>query len=142
MSRQIRPVRTVVATLAGGVAGLLVLGAVGGLLIGPMMDLQGLATLAPPLMGGTVGAVLGASSGLAIALRDEPRRQQLITVLMVLLPVAALLGGAALDMIDVMAVHPLTLAVLLPALALLGRFFATRGDHDRAMRRAGITTGL
>lgn len=102
--------------------------------MGSMLDLQGLHTeLVIPIISGIVGTVLGASSGLAIAFGDEPRRRQLITVLMVLLPAAAVLGGAALDMIDLVVVHPLILAVLLPALALLGRFVATRGDHDHAM---------
>lgn len=131
MSREIRPVRTVAATLGGGVVGLLLLGAIVGYLIGPMLDLQGLATLLPPLLGGIVGAVLGASFGLAFAFRDEPRRPQLTTVLTVLLPASVLLAGAAGEVIDVMVVHPLALAVLLPLLALLGRFLATRGNHDR-----------
>lgn len=131
MSREIRPVRTVAATLGGGVVGLLLLGAIVGYLIGPMLDLQGLATLLPPLLGGIVGAVPGASFGLAFAFRDEPRRPQLTTVLTVLLPASVLLAGAAGEVIDVMVVHPLALAVLLPLLALLGRFLATRGNHDR-----------
>lgn len=134
MSPELRPIRTVAASLGGGVVGLLLVGAIVGYLIGPMLDLQGLATLLPPLLGGIVGAVLGASFGLAFAFRDEPRRQQQITVLTVLLPALVLLAGAAAEVIDVMVVHPLTLAVLLPALALLGRFLATRGErgeHDR-----------
>ncbi|MFO7777326.1 MAG: hypothetical protein R6V28_03130 [Nitriliruptoraceae bacterium] len=126
VSQEIRAVRTIGASLGGGVVGLVLLGAVVGYLIGPMLDLQGLATLLPPLLGGIVGAVLGASFGLAFAFRDEPRRQQLITVLTVLLPALVLLAGAAAEVVDVMVVHPLTLAVLLPILALLGRFLATR----------------
>ena len=131
MSPEIRPVRTVVGALGGGVVGLLLLGAVVGYLIGPMLDLEGLATLLPPLLGGIVGAVLGASFGLAFAFRDEPGRRQVITVLTVLLPALVLLAGAAAEVIDVMVVHPLALAVLLPTLALLGRFLATSGDQDR-----------
>jgi uncharacterized membrane protein YeaQ/YmgE (transglycosylase-associated protein family) len=132
-SPRIRAARTVAATLGGGVVGLLLLGAVAGYLIGPMLDLQGLATLLPPLVGGIVGAVLGASLGLAFAFRDEPGRRQLVTVLTVLLPASVLLAGAAAEVIDVMVVHPLTLAVLLPILALLGRGLATCGDHDRSV---------
>lgn len=110
------------------------LGAAGGYVIGPMLNLEGLhMELVIPIISGIVGIVLGASSGLAIAFRDEPRRRQLVTALMVLLPAAALLGGAALGMIALVLVHPLILAVLLPGLALLGRFVATRGDHDHAM---------
>jgi peptidoglycan/LPS O-acetylase OafA/YrhL len=131
MPPHIRPARTIAASLGGGVIGLLLLGAVMGYVIGPMLDLQGLATLLPPLLGGIVGAVLGASFGLAFAFRDEPRRRRLSTVLTVLLPASVLLAGAAAEVIDVMVVHPLTLAVLLPALALLGRFVGTRGNHDR-----------
>lgn len=109
---------------------MLVLGAVAGYVIGPMLELEGMAVLVPPLVGASVGAILGASCGLGIAFRDEPRRPRLIAVSTVLLPASALLAGAALDMIGVLVVHPLTLAVLLPALSLLGRFLATRRDPD------------
>lgn len=143
MSSEIRPIRTVVGTLGGGVVGLLLLGAIGGYLIGPMLDVEGLAGLLPPLIGGIVGAVLGASLGVAFAFRDEPARQQLLTVATVLLPGLVLLAGAAAELIDVVVVHPVTLAVLLPVLALLGRFLATRGTHrgphqdGRADQRSG-----
>ena len=129
MSSELRPLRTVVGTLGGGVVGLLLLGAVGGSIIGPMLDLEGLAGLLPPLIGGMVGAVLGASFGLWFAFRDEHARRQLLTVATVLVPGLVLLAAAGAELVDVMVVHPVTLAVLLPVLALLGRFLATRGTH-------------
>jgi hypothetical protein len=126
-------VRTVVASLLGGIVGMLVFGAVGGEVVLPLTDLEGLATLLPVLWSGIGGAILGACGGLAIAFRDEPPRNRVVTVLAVLVPAGLLVAGALLDVVDVMVVHPLVLVVLLPALALLGRSIAIRdrGRDDR-----------
>lgn len=126
MSRGIRPARTVGATLLGGLVGMIVLGAVG-ILIGRQLDLEGLATLLPVLWSAIVGILVGSAVALALAFRDEPTERRSVTVAVVLVPGALLFTGALVDVVDVMVVHPLTLAVLLPVLALLGRSIATRG---------------
>lgn len=92
----------------------------------PLTDLEGLATLLPVLWSGIGGAILGAAVGLAIAFRDEPLRDRVVTVMAVLVPAGLLFTGALLGVVDVMVVHPLVLVVLLPVLALVGRTIAVR----------------
>lgn len=129
MTHEMRPGRTVVATVVGGIVGLAVGVAVGGVVIEPMMDMQGLATLLPVLWSAIVGIVLGAGVALLIAFRDEPARVRAVTAGTVLVVGLALFVAAITDVVDVMVAHPITMAVVLPLAALLARRFVV-GTHE------------
>lgn len=126
MGHGLRPVRTAVATVLGCVAGAVAGIAVGDLLILPMVELEGFAEFLPVLWSVIVGSVLGAGIALVVAFRDEPARMRAVTaglvVVIGLVTVAAAFTGIA----DIMVVHPVTLVVALPVVALLGRLLAGR----------------
>ncbi len=126
--RELRPARTAVATVLGGVAGTVVGIAVGDLLILPMVDLEGFAEFLPVLWSAIVGSVLGAGIALVIAFRDEPARMRAVTAGMVVVFGLAMVAAAFSGVADIMVVHPVTLVVALPLLALLGRRLAGRTD--------------
>lgn len=126
MTHEMRPGRTVVATVVGGIVGLAVGVAVGGVVIEPMMDMQGLATLLPVLWSAIVGIVLGAGAALLVAFRDEPARARAVTAGTVVVAGLVMFIAALTDIVDVMVVHPVTMAVALPVVALLARLTVVR----------------
>lgn len=126
MPGELRSARTVVATLLGGIIGMGVGVAVGGVAIEPMMDVQGLAALLPVLWSSVVGIVLGAGMALVVAFRDEPAEARAVTAGAVLVAGLVLFVAALTDVVDVMVAHPVTMAVVLPVVALLARLLLVR----------------
>lgn len=123
MPQEMRPGRTVVATVVGGIVGLGVGVVVGDVVVEPMMDVEGLATLLPVLWSAIVGIVVGAGVALVVAFRDEPARPRAVTAGTVVAVGLAMFVAAITDVVDVMVAHPITLAVVLPLVALLARRF-------------------
>lgn len=114
------------ATVLGGIVGMAVGIAVGDLVIEPMMDVQGLATLLPVLWSAIVGIVLGSGIALVVAFRDEPARSRAVTAGTVVVVGLTMFIAALTDIADVMVAHPLTMAVALPVVALLARLLLVR----------------
>jgi hypothetical protein len=126
MPSELRPGRTVAATVLGGIVGAVVGVAVGNLVIEPVMDVQGLATLLPVLWSAIVGIVLGAGVALVVAFRDEVVRARAVTAGTVVVVGLMMFVAALTEVADVMVAHPLTMAVALPVVALLARLLARR----------------
>jgi hypothetical protein len=139
------PVRTVLSTAVGALAGaVLAFYAVGGLVSALMADAppssRGLAALGIGLITAALGSVAGAAVGVALGLRDvRGRGVTVATVLVGGLPVSALGAVGTLWLIDQLgflpdARHAIVLAavVFLPATALLGRWLAARKHRTAA----------
>jgi hypothetical protein len=99
---------------------------VGDVVIGPTMDVQGLATLLPVLWSAIVGIVLGAGVALLVAFRDEPARPRALTAGTVLVVGLAMFIAALTNIVGVIVAHPITMAVVLPLVALLARLMVVR----------------
>ncbi|MFP4148309.1 MAG: hypothetical protein ACLFV0_02360 [Nitriliruptoraceae bacterium] len=102
--------------------------AVGDVVIEPIMDVEGLATLLPVLWSAIVGIVVGAGVALVIAFRDEPARPRAVTAGTVVAVGTGMFLAAITDVVDVLVAHPITLAVVLPLVALLARLLVVRTD--------------
>ena len=126
MPSELRTGRTVVATVLGGIVGMGAGVAVGDVVTEPTMDVQGLATLLPVLWSAIVGIVLGAGVALLVAFRDEPARPRALTAGTVVVVGLAMFLAAFTDVVDVMVAHPVTMAVVLPLVALLARLMVVR----------------
>jgi hypothetical protein len=126
MPSELRPGRTVVTTVLGGIVGMGVGVVVGDVVIGPTMDVQGLATLLPVLWSAIVGIVLGAGVALLVAFRDEPARPRALTAGTVLVVGLAMFIAALTNIVGVIVAHPITMAVVLPLVALLARLMVVR----------------
>lgn len=141
--------RTLVATLLGGVVGGLALGAVVGYGLEAIDELRGasdaagatfrsLTILAVALMAAALGTFVGAAAALTYAFRDAPGRQRLVTALTVLVagPVLVALASIGFGQIDPdLSLPPVWVVVLLPTAALLGRWLATRTRVGRGAVR-------
>lgn len=128
--RGLYPVRTVLATVSGAVAGGVVAFYAGGVVSSDLISGGGMAVLAIGLLMAALGSVAGAAIAVGLALRNTPGRR--VTVMTVL--VGGLLGVAGSWLSNPAFAIPLA-AVVLPATALLGRWLATRkqadGGHER-----------
>lgn len=124
MPTQMRPVRAVLAALAGGVAGGVVLGAVAGYGAEALLEPQaglGLAALVYAFFGFVAGATLGACAAVALAFRGPDGRGARTTAL------TTLATGVLWGLLWLW--EPALLwagVVLLPLGALLGRRLASR----------------
>lgn len=124
MSAELRPVRTLVSAIVGGVVGGLLLAMVVGYSAEVLLEPQaggGLAALLYAFVGFVVGATLGAAAAVGLAFRDGDPRGRGMTVLAVL--VGGLLWAVAWWLEPVLIWAGV---VVLPAAALVGRVIATR----------------
>lgn len=134
MSRELRPRLTLVATLLGGIVGGFVFGYVMSSVVIPRLPetgRTGLTEAAWALQALDVGIVVGAAVAVAIAFRNEPPRMWVAPTMTLLIAGVLVLAAALLEQYGPWwLLHPLTLLVLSPVLALLGRFVAARIDHQ------------
>lgn len=124
MPAELQPVRTVVATVLGGVAGGLLLAVVAGYGAEALLEPRaggGLEALLYAFVGFLVGATLGAAAAVAVAFRGAAPRGRGVTVLAVL--VGGLLWAVAWWAEPVLIWAGI---FVLPAAALVGRAVATR----------------
>jgi hypothetical protein len=129
--RDLYPVRTVLSALAGAVAGAAVAFYAGGELASVVVSEGGFAGLAYVVAAAAFGSVAGAAVAVGLALRHAPGRR--VTVVTVLVGGLLVVASSSWLINPVVAV-PVT-AVILPAIALLGRWLAIRkqadGGHER-----------
>lgn len=121
MSRNLHPIRTLVATVVGGAAGGLLCYALVGGFLANALGVTGLSALGFAMFGGWVGATLGAAAVLALVFRDDDSSQIRVMVLTVL-AAGVLWGLLSVGVPGVLFGG----ALVLPLAALLGRHLATR----------------
>lgn len=125
----IRPVRTLSAAIVGGMIGAVFAGALGY----AVSDEEGLSALGILIVTAGLGALGGVSVAMAIEMRDRPIRSRVMTILTVLVvgpPLCALVawGIAQTFMLDTRLIFVVCVGLVLPATALLGRWFASRSS--------------